>query len=150
MAVVNKFPFFVILILSVVLFSGCANKAKVSGTVTFEDGEPVPLGQVTFRAEDGKTYHGYLSKDGKYSPGELRDGQPIPVGKYQIWLSGTDISTEHLRVPGDPSSATYTVTPTVDSKYTSADSTIINFELKGGGTKTFDFTVERYVDPKKR
>ena len=146
----NKSTVFVVLVLSLVLFSGCADKVKISGTVTFEDGEPVTRGQVTFRADDGSTYYGYLDKNGKYSPGETRDGQPIPSGKYIVWLTATDISVETLAVPGDQTTATYSSIQTVDSKYTSPDTTEMTFEVKRGGPKIFDFTVEKYVDPKAR
>ena len=149
MRIVNRLAVFGVLFLSCFLFSGCANKVKISGTVKFEDGEPVTRGQVTFRSADGATYYGYLDKNGKYSPGETRDGQPIPVGHYQVWLTATDISEEKMAVPGDPTTATYTVIRTVDGKYTSPDTTQLAFEVKAGGPKTFDFTVERHADPRK-
>ena len=146
---VNSPVVFIALILSLALFSGCADKIKISGAVKFEDGEPVTKGQVSFGSEKGMTYYGYLDKNGKYSPGETRDGQPIPIGVYQVWLTATDYSEEKFAIPGDPATATYTVVQTVDSKYTSQDTTVLTFEVKSGGPKTFDFTVERYVDPKK-
>jgi hypothetical protein len=134
-----KLSIFAVLVLSIALFAGCADKVRVSGTVTFEDGEPLNRGQVTFRTADGKTYSGYLDKNGKYSPGEIRDGQPIPTGTYTVWVAGTGYSDEK-----------YVAHQTVDSKYTSAESSTLIFEAKRGGQKTFDFTVERYVDPRRK
>ena len=139
MNVIRKLPFFAILVLFLVLFPGCADKVKISGTVTFEDGEPLQCGQVTLRAPNGTTYYGYLDKNGSYSPGEHRDGQPIPAGTYTVWVSGTDYSDEN-----------FVVHQTVDAKYTSPDVTPLSFELKRGGQKIFDFTVERYVDPRRK
>ena len=138
-----------VLALSLIVFVGCADKAKISGTVTFTDGELVTIGQVSMRSADGATYHGYLDKNGRFSPGETRDGQPIPCGRYQVWLSGTETFTEHRSDPNNPDTATFTPVKTIDDKYTVPDTSPFTAEVKRGGSKTFNFTVERYVDPKK-
>jgi hypothetical protein len=120
---------------------GCSNKVKISGTVTFSDGEPVNFGCVCFD-NNGKTYYGYLDNKGHYSPGELKDGDGVPCGNYKIWLSGTVLSEEILDKEGESTGKSYD-TFRVTEKYTSPKTTDLKFEVKHGGSKTFDFTVER-------
>jgi hypothetical protein len=80
------------LMLCLGLFIGCSSKVKVSGKITFTDGDPVPIGQVVF--EDGQhTYFGLMQPDSRYSVGVLKDGDGIPPGKYRVAVAGamTDV-----------------------------------------------------------
>jgi hypothetical protein len=131
--------------------SGCSNKIKISGTVTFPDGEPVNFGQVCFDG-NGKTYYGYLDEKGRYSPGELKDGDGIPYGTYKVWLAGTVLSEEILVGKGEEAeSSGYTKdTYRVAEKYTFPQTTDVIFEVKHDGSKKFDFTVERPNKPQNK
>ena len=76
-----------VLSLCLVFLVGCSSKVKVSGKVTFQDGEPVPVGKVVFE-DDQHTYFGIIQPDGKYSAGVRRDGDGIPPGKYRVAVAG--------------------------------------------------------------
>ncbi|MDR1963054.1 MAG: hypothetical protein LBQ50_04700 [Planctomycetaceae bacterium] len=133
-------PTFCIMFL-ILLNTGCSNKVKIYGTVTFPDGEPVNFGSVCFEG-NGKTISGYLNEKGDYFPGELEDGDGIPFGVYKVWLSGTVLSEEIFNKRGEATGKNqYTVR--VAEKYTLPATTDLTFEVKRGGSKRFDFTVER-------
>jgi hypothetical protein len=141
-AMKNFFPVFILFLL---LLTGCSDKVKITGQVKFTDGEPVNFGQVIFDG-NGKSLFGHLDKTGHYSPGEIRDGDGVPYGTYKVWLAGTVLSEEGKETgKGENAvrSSEFKETYRVDEKYTSAGKTDITFEVKKGGAKTFDFTVER-------
>jgi hypothetical protein len=134
----------VVIFLFFLMLMGCSNRVKISGTVTFDDGEPLTRGSVCFRAENGTTYQGYLNKSGYYAPGELRDGDGIPAGTYKVWVAGTD---ESLEIQGKNGSVSqFQIIVHVDPQYTSPDTGKLSFEAKRGGTKKFDFTVEHFKE----
>jgi hypothetical protein len=143
----SKIVAYSIIFFLVLILTGCSNRVKISGTVTYDDGKPLTQGSVCFRAEDGTTYQGYLDKNGRYAPGEFRDGDGIPVGTYKVWISGSDESVE---LPSKNGSASrFKVIVNVDSQYTSPDTGKLNFDVKRGGTKTFDFTVGHFKEDTK-
>jgi hypothetical protein len=137
--------FFPVLIVLLMLFTGCSDKVKITGQVKFDDGEPVNFGKVVFNGK-GKSFFGNISKDGHYSPGEIKDGDGVPYGTYKVWLAGTVLSEEGKEVgKGEDAvrSSDFKETYRVDEKYTSAGKTDITFEVKKGGAKNLDFTVTR-------
>ena len=121
--------------------TGCSNKVKVSGTVTFDDGTPLTEGSVCFRDETN-TFHGKIDKNGHYSPGGLKEGEGIPYGKYEVWISGTDRSEPLPSKNGMPASE-FKIITTVASKYTSPNPNGLTYEAKKGGNRKFDIVVER-------
>ncbi|MDR1382990.1 MAG: hypothetical protein LBJ67_03960 [Planctomycetaceae bacterium] len=132
-----------LLLLSVLIFlpfTACSDKVKISGRVTFPDGKPVSIGEVNFATRE-KSYLGRLNQEGYYAPGELKDGDGIPAGIYQVWLSKTSELKYKLNKNGEYTDE-YIIIEKVAPKYHSNNSGLI-FEVKRGGTKTFDFTVER-------
>jgi hypothetical protein len=65
--------------LALVTLHGCSGgKATVSGKVTLSDGTPVPAGNVTFWAGDGRTAQAPLRADGTYLMGDA------PVGDVKV------------------------------------------------------------------
>jgi hypothetical protein len=136
------------ILFGILIGAGCSDKIKISGTVTFSDGEPVNFGSVCFNSNN-KTYYGYLDKNGHYSPGELKDGDGVPHGNYNVWLSGTVLSKEILNKEGE-STGNSKETFRVAEKYTLLETTDLKFEVKRGGSKTFDFTVERPDKPQNK
>jgi hypothetical protein len=134
----------IIFFLLFLILTGCSDRVKISGTVTYDDGKPLTQGSVCFRSEDGTTYQGYLDKDGHYSPGEFKDGDGIPFGKYKVWVAGSDESVERPGKNGGISQ--FQIIVNVDSQYTSPDTGKLNFEVKSGSAKTFDFTVEHFKE----
>ncbi|MDR1491511.1 MAG: hypothetical protein LBT05_02140 [Planctomycetaceae bacterium] len=131
------------LCLSAALFSvvGCTGRVKVSGNVKFSDGEALNFGEVCF-TEGEKTFFGRIKEDGYYSPGEFQDGDGIPPGTYQVWLARTVLS-EPIRNKNGEESDEVKQTDRVDKKYTAPETTELTFEVKRGGSKKFDFIVER-------
>ena len=124
---------------SLVLFavSGCGGPVvKFSGAVTFPDGSPVTQGTVCFESENSR-FVGRLDEIGRYSPGIKKQGTGIPVGQYKVWLADTSVLNVKKSKNSDHP------TQTVAEKYCNADTTPLTFEVKKGGPKTFDFTVER-------
>jgi hypothetical protein len=116
---------------------GCGGGGTViTGSVKYTDGTPVTLGQVVF--DNGvKSYFGQIRADGTYSSGGNKAVEGIPDGSYKIWLSGTiDGSAEG----NDPD---YSGRLTIAKKYISPATTDLTFEVKSGGTKVFDITVEK-------
>ncbi|MDR2707039.1 MAG: hypothetical protein LBC02_14800 [Planctomycetaceae bacterium] len=125
---------------------GCSDKIKISGNVTFTDGEPVGFGSVVFESPK-ESFSGQLDPNGHYAIGINNDGKGIPAGTYKIWLSGTALQ-EEIPQKGDGEAFDTKTTVRVASKYTNPDSTDLVFEVVRNGNKTFDFTVERPDNPK--
>jgi hypothetical protein len=128
-------------LLVTLLSVGCTGRVKVSGYVKFSDGEPLNFGEVCF-TEGEKTFFGRIQENGYYAPGEFQDGDGIPPGKYQVWLARTVLAEPILNRNGEESDEVKQ-TERVDKKYTTAETTELTFEVKRGGSKKFDFTVER-------
>jgi hypothetical protein len=137
---------YILLILSVSI--GCSKNIKVTGHVTFTDGEPVNFGSVCFETSEN-TYSARLDKNGYYSIGDTKDGAGIPEGAYRIWLSGTVLTED---IPNKNNDGYFEVKETmrVHPKYTLPNHDSLKFEVKRGGKTTFDFTVERPDNPKNK
>jgi hypothetical protein len=74
---------FTILILGLLVFAGCSSKVRISGNVTFPDGEPLTVGAVCFETPEN-SFIGRLDKNGHYSVGENNNGDGIPQGTYTV------------------------------------------------------------------
>lgn len=135
----TKYPLSIILLL-VFIAIGCSDKIGITGTVKFDDGEPLNLGSVCFRNEK-TTYMGYLDKKGQYRIGESKDGDGIHPGVYQVWIAGTDEGT--VKLLPDGRAAGFGSVIRVHPQFTSPRSDGLSFEVKKGGPKTFDITVKR-------
>ena len=130
---------------SLLLLTGChqSDIAKVKGTVTYNDGSPVTHGCVTFDSGSEKAF-GMLNEKGQYAVGRIKDGDGIPFGVYQVWLTNTNItSTTMANTGGMQMSMNSTTTATVHPKYTSKTTSGLSFEAKQGGPNVFDFVVEK-------
>ncbi len=70
------------------LFTGCSGRVAtypVSGTVQFDDGEPVRIGFVEFRCPDtGVSARAKLSDSGAFSLGTFGANDGAPAGDYQV------------------------------------------------------------------
>ncbi|MDR2171490.1 MAG: hypothetical protein LBP59_15215 [Planctomycetaceae bacterium] len=130
--------FIIVVLFQLFLSVGCSQNVKVTGNVTFTDGEPVKFGSVVFETPKN-SYSARLNQDGFYSIGDTKDGAGIPEGDYKIWLAGTDEITE----TGSDENIETTTKPRVNSKYTNADKSGLKLEVKRGAKQKFDFKVER-------
>jgi hypothetical protein len=126
--------------LQILLFVGCSQNVKVSGNVTFTDGEPVTFGSVVFETPKN-CYSARLNQDGFYSVGDTKDGAGIPEGEYKIWLAGTDEIIETNK-KGDENVET-TVIPRIHPNFTKPDTSNLKLEVKRGRKVKFDFKVEK-------
>ena len=133
-------PLFVIIIMA-----GCGDP-KVTGKVTFPDGSPLTKGQVMFQAPNF-VGSGDIRKDGTYSAGKLKDGDGLPLGHYQVFISGTLVYDQSQSEPSQeaaigrmPVSRTPKPINLIASKFTSPGSSGLTVEVKGN-TK-FDITVD--------
>jgi hypothetical protein len=75
-----------LLILLLILSGGCSDAVVVSGKVVFSDGEPVDSGKVVFQDEKN-SFTAKIREDGSFSMGQLKDGQGIPRGHYQVYIA---------------------------------------------------------------
>jgi hypothetical protein len=145
--------FLFINILLLCVLSGCSNYIKITGQVKFVDGEPVNFGYVVFETSEN-SFTGTLGEQGRYEIGVDKDGTGIPPNEYTVWLAGTaavKYTTLKRRKSDDSENETFESDETqrVHSKYTSPHSPdALKFEVKRGGSKTFDFTVEHPDNPK--
>jgi hypothetical protein len=127
---------------------GCSDKIKISGNVTFMDGEPVGFGSVVFESPK-ESFSGRLDQNGYYTIGISNDGKGVPAGTYKVWLSGTAL-VEEIQQKGNHKGFDSKVTVRVASKYTNPNSTNLKFEVKHDGSKKFNFTVERPDKPQNK
>jgi len=70
-----------------VVLCGCSKNVRVTGKVTFEDGEPLTLGRVCFQT-DTMFADGPLQPDGSYTLGSLGENTGLPKGTYQVFITG--------------------------------------------------------------
>ena len=122
--------------LMIIFVAGCGDPT-VTGKVTFPDGTPLTQGQVMFQ-KDGFVASGNLQQDGTYSVGKLKDGDGLPPGRYQVFITGATT----FNIPGGASSPSMTTRPIilVDSKYLAPNTSDLTVEVSG--KTTFDITVE--------
>jgi hypothetical protein len=95
----NKIIYYAILILvlpAILIVTGCGKNVYVEGTVKYADGTLLDQGMVAFESDE-VFYYGYITKNGKFSPGVYRDGSGIPKGKYRVFVtSADDNNREHV------------------------------------------------------
>ena len=125
--------------------TGCGDP-KVTGQVTFPDGTPLTKGQVMFQ-KDGFVASGDISKDGYYSAGKLKDGDGLPPGQYQVYITGASTfgaETNAQQQVADsgriPSFKTPKPMDLIASKYMGPNTSGLTVEVSGN-TK-FDIKVE--------
>jgi hypothetical protein len=133
------FRFFSIVVLclaSVSLFSGCSDKVRVHGKVTYTDGENVGSGTVTF-SSDTKSYKGLVdSKTSEYVLGAGGNGKGITKGTYSVTLTSLNSEIGVIYIP---------------LKYSKKETSGLTCEVNGA--TQFDIVVERPAaaeQPKKK
>ncbi|MDR2116777.1 MAG: hypothetical protein LBP87_10410 [Planctomycetaceae bacterium] len=148
---------FFFLAVFVILLTSCSQNIKITGTVKFDDGEPLTRGTVIFESPT-HSFPGYLDEKGHYAVGDTKDGAGIPPGDYTVWIAGTALiqdvvpkkNSSKQKVVNEDDELTYADTfeiPQVHPKYTRPNSDALKFTVKRDVSKTFDITVER--PPKK-
>ncbi|MGL4943796.1 MAG: hypothetical protein ACRC46_11480 [Thermoguttaceae bacterium] len=125
---------------------GCGDP-KVTGKVKFSDGSPLPVGMVMFQSGNFLG-SGTLNSDGTYTAGKLKDGDGIPPGTYEVFLSGTNqivagtgenSATEAGKIPNKFKLAA--TTQLVNPKYLTPTTSGLTVTVKGD--TVYDITVEK-------
>ncbi|MDR2437908.1 MAG: hypothetical protein LBE12_00875 [Planctomycetaceae bacterium] len=132
--------------------TGCNEKQKLTGKVTFPDGKPLQYGTIYFASE---TYpaHAVLQNDGTYDVGSLGKKDGLPPGKYKVYIVGAIMDDEPIPVTvsaapavGDdntqtpPVSYIYSMKSLIDTRFTKPETTPLEITIPD--LKTFDFFVE--------
>ncbi|MCL2623243.1 MAG: carboxypeptidase-like regulatory domain-containing protein [Planctomycetaceae bacterium] len=134
------------LLFSVAFMAGCGDP-KVTGKVTFPDGAPLTKGQVMFQ-KGGFVGSGDIQKDGTYSAGKLKDGDGLPPGQYQVFITGASTFdaaemeklSQEATIGRIPTFKTPRPIDLIATKYMSPRSSDLTVEVNGR-TK-YDITVE--------
>ena len=129
-----------------VSFAGCGKGSRVTGTVTFSDGQPLTVGKVAF-TDDNIIGFGTINEKGQYSMGLVNDGDGMPPGTYKVYITEAMIEGDSSLAQKDEDGNSYIPkVPAVDSKFTGPKSGL-TCEVKGA-TK-YDITVEKPSKPYK-
>jgi hypothetical protein len=113
-------PLFLLLICT--LFAGCG-QVKVTGTVTFSDGEPLSKGKIVFENDKNK-FTAVLHNDGTFNLGMLKDGQGIPPGKYSVAVA--EAFDEEFYDPDKPPRVTHFIA----KKFRSSKTSGLEFDIQ--------------------
>jgi hypothetical protein len=122
------------LLFVVLLLSGCDSKQRLTGKVTFSDGEPLTVGTVVFSTPTFMS-RASLGQDGTFKVGTTKEGDGIPPGTYKVSIVDAMVPD-----PEDPTGMSRM--PIVAKEFTSEAATPLSVTIPG--TKTFDIVVERH------
>ncbi|MDR2757737.1 MAG: carboxypeptidase-like regulatory domain-containing protein [Planctomycetaceae bacterium] len=110
----------------VLLTLGCSGNVGLTGRVVFSDNEePLPNGMVTF-VQPTFQARGFISADGRYTVGSLKETDGLPPGTYQVCVFCTNADE----------------IPLIDPKYAYANQSGLTVTVDAS-TKTFDIKVDR-------
>ncbi|MDR3110369.1 MAG: carboxypeptidase-like regulatory domain-containing protein [Planctomycetaceae bacterium] len=133
------------LLLTATLFVavGCSDKCKITGSVTLEDGTPVPNGNILFQGEAKQAY-GTIKSDGSYFLSTNGNGDGIDAGSYRVVISGTSriVPGKVLRDEMDTGEE-----PVIDVMYANAETTPLSYEVTK--TEKVDFKVKPFTGYKR-
>ncbi|MDO5553706.1 MAG: hypothetical protein Q4G68_08080 [Planctomycetia bacterium] len=125
-----------LLVFCLFILSGCSNgKIPFGGKVTFDDGEVVTSGQVSFTTD---TYmaSGIISPDGTYKLSSTGTNDGLPPGKYKVVVSGVQKTVGN-------DLASEKVISLIDKSYENAESTPLECEVSKSGERNFDISLKR-------
>jgi hypothetical protein len=128
----KKIRLSLLLFSSVLFFVGCCNNfVQFGGKVTTSDGQPFTKGFVIF-TNGNNSARGQLQPDGTYKLDSLKNGDGLPSGQYQVYLSGfqENIGTDESPVYDS----------NIDLKYENPETSDLSCEVNRGGH--FDFVLE--------
>ena len=127
---------------------GCGRRTQVSGTVTFEDGTLLTVGNIKARTGDNEgEIRGNIAEDGTFVLFEVKPGDGIPAGKqYKVWIVNAIEkvpSTEMMMIEGRSIPAPPTNKQLIHRDYTTEHSTPLTLDVpKGSSNITYDITVK--------
>jgi hypothetical protein len=79
--------FYIGALCAVLFAAGCSDKVMITGTAKMADGTTVTCGTVYFRNATAQ-YSADIKPNGTFSPGITKDGEAIPPGVYQVYVTG--------------------------------------------------------------
>jgi hypothetical protein len=124
--------------------AGCGPRLyPVRGKVTYPDGTPVTEGTVVFESQGGekpRTSRGTIRADGGYELATHKPGDGVPAGKYRA-LVAPKYDPNAVDRPKGP--------PPFDPRYTSFETSGLEFEVTAAGPNEFPIRVTRANAPRR-
>jgi hypothetical protein len=119
---------------------GCnARSTLITGSVSYdEDGSPMGFGQIAF-SNNTSEFIGEIQPDGTYKTGGIKEVDGIPDGIYKVYFK----QTEEVIPPDFVKKIPPKEIPRIAAEFTSVNSTPLTFEVKRGGTTTFNIKVKK-------
>ena len=117
------------------LLTGCSDKIKLGGKVTFPDGEPLGVGMIFF-SKDDYLARANLKPDGTYDVGSLGEKDGLPPGTYKVHISG---ALEVITDPKNPEQEDWR--SLIAMQFTSLETTPLTVTVPG--EKVYNIVVER-------
>ena len=132
------------------LLTGCSDKIKLGGKVTFPDGEPLETGTILFSKSDFLA-RAHIKPDGTYDVGSLGQKDGLPAGTYKVFITGA-LKTIEIAPKGDAPKIvnemgdgevkqTEGFKPLIAQKYTSEETTPLTVTVPS--VRAYNITVER-------
>jgi hypothetical protein len=130
--------------------SGRVITYPVSGSVRFEDGEPVRFGVIEFRPSGGGTSaRAKLNQEGRFILGTFAADDGAAAGNYQV------IVVQHFNIPPrsnrgkmPPEHAEHGQNPHTDARvaveFADYDTSNLRANVQSSSENKFDFVVKRY------
>jgi len=119
---------------------GCGGNI-VKGKVTFDDGEPLPLGTVQFESND-QIFYGKIHTDGFYTLAtDTGKKENVPNGSYRVCIVGAIGEGKKMAPIGGVDYNRIIPESLIDKKYTMASTSGLTCDVKG--KTTFDITVTK-------
>jgi len=127
---------FVVGIASLSLFVclGCSNQHRLTGKVTFSDGQPVTKGMVIF-SNGAFQARGEIQADGSYTASSTGKNDGLPKGEYKVTVSGV---TKTVSGKNNPMPFPVTL---CDDKYLDVNTTDLACTVPAPG-KTFNIVLD--------
>ncbi|MDR2705720.1 MAG: hypothetical protein LBC02_08080 [Planctomycetaceae bacterium] len=146
----TTFRFIKISLLLFLLFplTGCGNHVKLSGKVTYSDGEPLKTGIIMFSKQDFLA-RANIRSDGTYDVGSFSSKDGLLPGKYKVFITGAiepvtvteNASGNAKNAMGEAIPQKETFKILIDAKYTTEETTPLEIEIPG--ENVYDIIVER-------
>jgi hypothetical protein len=134
------------------LAAGCNSQVAtypVTGTVRFDDGQPVPYGNIEFRNEkSGLSARGTLDKAGAFKLGTFTADDGAPVGNYRavvIQFFNAPPAAARVQMDADHDAHNPDTDVRVAAEVSDFSTSPLSAEVRAEGENQFEFTVPRYV-----
>jgi hypothetical protein len=154
--------------LALLLSAGCSGRVArypVTGTIRFDDGQPVRIGVVEFRCpQSGVSARSKLDDRGMYQLGTFADADGAPVGDYQVIIvqyfnvpptghvhsqGEEDADEQHQNASHDDPAHNHDPHPDarVAAKFGNYSTSPLRAAVRADGENRFDFVVTHPAQP---